>query len=322
MRSRAPCSSRQPGFPAVSLAVAGVVLSAGLAALGQSGPPVVHVQYQLEDSTNQLHVAADTEVQQRATASVCERAARRWPFLQWSATSPTPPAATWTVRVKVVPMEIRDGQGNPYQGAEVRLQHVVGVGGTQRVLSLSPDLEVLYDVYSTQPGPADRTTMVADLERALGRQLLLLLESRETVSFVRQIPLGSRILADQGQQRLLVLLDIRTLQAEPQTQLEAKLSTPGHPPCTMNLEIAREVLEESDLDGCVQARIIWCNALEVETVPTWWDPDLPDLLGGTEKVQVFMRDYHPGFFETAADTGIVDSVSPALPVRCAAGRQP
>jgi hypothetical protein len=319
MRSRAPGPSGRLNSPAFSAAAVGVLLLAGGFAFCESGLPAVRIQYRVEDQGHYLIVAADPAVQQRAIAEACESAGRRWPFLQWSASPQTPQPPTWTVKVTVTPKELKDGPGEPSRGGEVRVKHLLEVGGQAEEPGFD---QLLYDAFEPQPGPTDTATMTDDLIRVLKRQLPSLLEGPEFGEFISRIPLGGRIKADPERQRLLILLDAHALQAKLQTQLEAQLSGPDQASCTMNLEIRREVREESDLDGCIQARITWCNAPEVATVPTDWDPALPALIGGYAQEQLFMLNYRPAYFQAASDTGIVESASPAPPVRCVAGRQP
>jgi hypothetical protein len=282
------------------------VLVAG-AAVAAPDRPAIRVVFKLDAPTfSDLDEADLAFVAERATTTLSARANRRWGFLDWGSEPDSEPVAEWLIVVREEVQAVTDESGDVFSDSVIRLDHSGTIGDTTFDFDQAGDRRTLY--LWGQPKPVqDAGVLADDIERRLESQIGELLESFEVEKFLEKIPLGSTVIADEENERLVVPLKIEDLRADRDTVLGVVVFEMAEEKGHLELEAAATVPEEGATKGYVVGRILDVVFVGVTIPPRiWWDPQIADLISAASEVRIFMFDYSPSLAgTTATDEGVV-----------------
>ena len=293
-------------FKAIFFAAVLLVLVAG-ATLADPDRPSIRVVFKLDAPTfSDLDEADLVDVAERATATLSERANRRWGFLEWAADPASEPVAEWIIVLEEEVLALTDESGEVFEDSIIRLDHSGVIGDTTFGFDQGVDRRVLYQW--GQPKPVQSATVLADdINTRLGVQLGELLESFEVENFLEKIPLGTTLIADAEKHRLVVPLRIEDLRADRESVLGVVFLAPADQEGLLELEAAAAVTEEGDHKGYVVGRIMDVVFVGITVQPRiWWHQEVVDLITESSDVKIFMLQYSPSLSGTAStDGGVV-----------------
>jgi hypothetical protein len=304
MKYQPPFSNRRRlGFTAAVLCV----LVAG-AALAAPDRPAIRVVFKLDAPTfSHFEEEADLILlTERATSTLSARANRRWGFLDWGSDPDTVPVADWIIVIKEEVLAITDESGDVFADSVIRLEHSGIIGDTTFEFDQTEERRTLY--MWGQPKPVQDSRVLADdISNRLDAQLGELLESFEVEKFLGKIPLGSTLIADAENERLVVPLKIEDLRADRDSVFGVVFFELAEEKGHLELEAAAVVLEEGANKGYVVGRILDVVFVGITIPPRiWWDPQVADLISAATDVRVFMFDYSPSLAgTTATEDGVV-----------------
>lgn len=282
------------------------VLAAG-ATLAGPDRPTIRVVFKVDAPTfSDLGETGIDEVAKRATATLSEKANRRWGFLEWSADPASDPVAEWTIVLEEEVLALTDESGQVFEDSVIRLDHSGTIGDTTFSFDQGLDRRVLYQW--GQPKPVQSATVLADdIDTRLGSQLGELLESFEVENFLEKIPLGTTLIADAEKHRLVVPLKIEDLRADRESVFGVVFVAAADEEGLLELEAAAAVTEEGDQKGYVVGRIMDVIFVGITVPPRiWWNQEVADLIADSSDVKIFMLQYSPSLSGTAStDGGVV-----------------
>ena len=293
-------------FRVIFFAAVLLVLVAG-ATLADPDRPSIRVVFKLDAPTfSDLDEADLVEVAEQATATLSERANRRWGFLEWGADPASEPVAEWIIVLEEEVLALTDESGEVFEDSIIRLDHSGVIGDTTFGFDQGVDRRILYQW--GQPKPVQSATVLADdINTRLGVQLGELLESFEVENFLEKIPLGTTLIADEEKHRLVVPLRIEDLRADRESVLGVVFMAPADQEGLLELEAAAAVTEEGDHKGYVVGRIMDVVFVGITVQPRiWWHQEVVDLITESSDVKIFMLQYSPSLSGTAStDGGVV-----------------
>ena len=299
-----PAMKQQDLF--VLAAAALCVLVAG-AAFAAPDRPAIRVVFKLDaPSFSDLGEEDLALVAERATTTLSERANRRWGFLEWGVESTTDQVADWIIVLEEEVLAVTDESGEVFEDSVIRLVHSGVIDDTTFGFDQSEDRRTLY--LWGQPKPVQSAGVLADdIEGRLDVQLGDLLESLEVEKFLEKVPLGSTLIADSVQERIVVPLKIEDLRAARDSVLGVVFFELAEEQGHLELEAAAAVTEEGADQGFVVGRIMDVVFVGITIPPRiWWHPQVADLITNASEVKVFMYEYSPSLAGTSAtESGVI-----------------
>ena len=256
-------------------------------------PPRVLVVF--EASTPQFPGLADPGLRARAAETIRGKCAKNWPFVAWTADheAPATPGGDWVLETRVEAQAgTREIAGRTARDWRVVLRHFVRRpdGTSWEIATNSPQL---YDI--GQPKPSDVPTLEKDLGRLIEQQFNREFLDRVWEQFVREIPIGDRVVLDPAGERVIVPLRLRELQAKEDSQLKATFKrTTGDGGVRRGYLFLRTsfAVEDGANVGYIYGPIVELNSPPDNPLKEVnWDPRLAVILGSASDFHVFMFTY-------------------------------
>ena len=232
-------------------------------------------------------------IKSEAEIMVCDVAERSWGFLVWSNKSPTiENAATWNITFNVELRQITSDSGGSITGTIGTLSHTGRLAGREFTFDQTDEEETIYPMGRLIPFD-DLIALGEDITKQLDKQLKILFQRPEVKTYVKNIPLVERIIADVENERFLVPLKTSDLRTEDNSILRVKFKSAENKRGSFDLETSEEVSEEGQYTGYVRSRVmdLRLSPISIDT-PTWWDDQLLSVIDSASEVKVYMETYN------------------------------
>ena len=233
-------------------------------------------------------------IKSEAEIMVSDLAERDWGFLDWSNEPSTiANAATWNITFKVEVRQITSDSGGLISGTIGTLSHTGRLAASEFTFDQLDEDETIYPLGRLIPFD-DRVALGTDLTRQLDKQLKILFQRLEVRTYILNIPLVERVIADAENERFLVPLKTSDLRTDDNSILRVKFKDSNNRPSRLDLETFESVPEEGQYEGFVVA---WVTNLRLHEVnidtPTEWDDKLLPIINTATDVKVYMKEYFP-----------------------------
>lgn len=248
-------------------------------------------------------------IKSAAEIMVCDVAERDWGFLNWSNDPSTNAnAATWNITFKVEARQITSDSGALITGTIGTLSHAGRLEAREFPFDQLEDDETIYPLGRLIPFD-DRVALGNDITKQLGQQLKTLFQRSEVKTFILNIPLVERVIADAEKERFVVPLKTSDLRTDVNSVLRVKFRDSNNRPGRLELETSESVTEEGQYEGYVVA---WVTNLRLHgpdvrdiATPTPWNEKLLPVINTATDVKVYMKEYFPSL---APGSVIVDGI--------------
>jgi hypothetical protein len=280
-----------------------LLVPASLAALERQK---IHVQFSIEGQQfNDLPASGRERIEADVAKQFSTFAENQWGFIDWSPEpSTSADAIEWkiTLRLKSTNLD-SDGGGNSI-GYSATLEHsckLTGNGNSIR-FSQTPDNKTIYALGSIIPFQ-NADDLGEDISRQLDRQLGDLLKSKGVEIFIQNVPIVEQLIAEET--RIVVPVNFLDLRSENNSELKVKISG-NHRSGSLKLETSKEVQEQGQYQGFVQARVIGIliDPLDDVLSPLWDPPpELTEAINSASEVKVYMITYKPSWAGNFATDG-------------------
>jgi hypothetical protein len=272
-----------------------LILAAALLApaiLGEPTPRRVVTDLRIESARvkKALPPSVLDRLRNRVARSLAEMAKKEFPYLEWVPKSASDPPGAPTLALLVF-----DGQVSPTSpcSAKVRWRLVAEIDAVERFSSAPDDLDNGCNPRPRFQNEADFETQLTGLDDV---QRILKANPNDPQSlhskFLRNVPLVSRLDADEGAQKLFLPLAADRLLADKESKLRVDFWVDQH---IGNMEL--QPVEPAGDRMVVEIYVLKCHQIAapcasvVEPAGAKWLPSLPGLLGRSRDLGVFMETY-------------------------------
>jgi hypothetical protein len=294
MKYKMPDLNRAGVFTAVLTFIYSLSLLFPDAYLRAEERPVIKVDFRFEGSLfERIPEEKRTAIEVKAENELCDLAERRWGFLDWTndpSTAAT--SAEWIVTIKIETLDVTNNTGGLSEATIVTLNHTGSLASEATQFIQTEGNETIYPIGSLIP-VTDPTALGDDITSQLDHQLLSLLESSDVKTYLGEIPIVERIIADAENSRLVVPLRKSDLRTEEDSVLWVKFKDSKNRSSRLDLETFESVTEAGQYEGYVVA---WVKDLRLHQVnintPTDWDDKLLPVINSATDVKVYMNEYN------------------------------
>jgi len=271
--------------------------------------PVIQVNFEFVGvNENDLSKEDRAAIKLKAENLVCEVAEKSWGFLDWSNESQgNASTAKWNISFKVEFSELANEPHDPIPVTKVTLRHTGLVAGLENEFH---QIEENYTIY--KPGYLipfdDPVTLGGDITKKLDEQLSVLFKKEEVKSYIKDIPIVERIIAEKGIKRYLIPLQRSDLRTKENSILKVQFKISDHESGLLYLDMHRTVSEEGQYTGYVKSRVkdLDIHPMNIETdPPLYWDDDLSTMIDSATEIKVYMEEYKAGL----ASVPVVDGIA-------------